>query len=130
MSQARVSDKRINEAHFSRNRAIKLNSAKLNRAELSLYVPSLFRKPSDSHSDQNSTVGAPNNNTAKISKSVEIDIEKYDELLNKRDITAEQRNEALQALWAIIIAFVELGFSVSPTEEAIKSRKSTDSRII
>lgn len=47
--------------------------------------------------------------------SMEVDFERYAPLLEDADITDEQKRELLQALWSIIIGFVDLGFEVVPS---------------
>ena len=39
-----------------------------------------------------------------------IDVEKYQSWLNEPGLSDEQKVEFLQALWSIVVAFVELGF--------------------
>lgn len=49
---------------------------------------------------------------------VEIDVERYQALLDDPDLTPEQQRQCLEALWSIITAFVELGFNVHPMSHA------------
>lgn len=49
-------------------------------------------------------------------KHLEIDVERYQHFLDHLD--ADQRDEALRALWQIIVAFVDLGFGVHPMQQA------------
>lgn len=51
-------------------------------------------------------------------RSVEIDVEKYQAYLDDPSLSDDQKEEIIHALWTIIIAFVELGFGVSPTQQA------------
>jgi hypothetical protein len=48
---------------------------------------------------------------------VTVDVEKYQRFLDETDMTEEQKAEFLQALWSIIVTFVELGFGVHPLQE-------------
>jgi hypothetical protein len=48
---------------------------------------------------------------------VRVDVEKYQAFLDGADLTDAQKEELLQALWAIMVSFVELGFGVSPMQE-------------
>lgn len=48
---------------------------------------------------------------------VRVDVEKYQAFLDGADLTDAQREEFLQALWSIMVSFVELGFGVSPMQE-------------
>src|SRR6056297_2391957 len=45
---------------------------------------------------------------------VRVDVDKYQALLDSADMTDAQKEEYLQALWSIILAFVEMGFGVHP----------------
>lgn len=56
--------------------------------------------------------------SAKKSLSVEVDFERYTPLLESADISEDQKHELLQALWSIIIGFVDLGFEVTPASYA------------
>jgi hypothetical protein len=46
-----------------------------------------------------------------------IDIGRYQTFLDQSGYSDEQKEEFLQALWAIIVAFVDLGFGVHPLQE-------------
>lgn len=46
-----------------------------------------------------------------------VDVEKYQAYLDGSDMTEAQKEEFLQALWSIIVSFVELGFGVHPLQE-------------
>lgn len=48
--------------------------------------------------------------------SLTVDVEKYQAYLDGADMTEEQKKEFLQALWSIIVSFVELGFGVHPVQ--------------
>jgi hypothetical protein len=48
---------------------------------------------------------------------VTVDVEKYQRYLDETDMTDDQKAEFLQALWSIIVTFVELGFGVHPLQE-------------
>jgi len=48
---------------------------------------------------------------------VRVDVEKYQAFLDGADLTDAQKEELLQALWAIMVSFVEMGFGVSPVQE-------------
>ena len=41
---------------------------------------------------------------------VSVDVEKYKAFLDGSDMTESQKEEFLQALWSIVVTFVELGF--------------------
>lgn len=46
-----------------------------------------------------------------------VDVERYQAFLDGSDMTEAQKEEFLQALWSIIVSFVELGFGVHPLQE-------------
>jgi hypothetical protein len=50
-------------------------------------------------------------------KTLSIDVERYQHMLDEPGLTEDQKREALEALWSIIIAFVELGYGVHPVQE-------------
>jgi len=49
---------------------------------------------------------------------VEIDFEKYFEFTKDFDMTEDQQRALLQALHAIMLAFVDMGFDLSPVQDA------------
>ena len=57
---------------------------------------------------------------------VRVDIEKYQALLDSADMTDAQKEEYLQALWSIIVAFVEMGFGVHPLQEVCGKDHETE----
>jgi len=46
-----------------------------------------------------------------------VDAERYQAFLDGSNMTDAEKEEILQALWSIIMSFVELGFEVRPLEE-------------
>lgn len=48
---------------------------------------------------------------------VTVDVEKYQTWMDDPDLSEEQKAEFLQALWSIVVTFVELGFGVHPLQE-------------
>ena len=48
---------------------------------------------------------------------VRFDVERYDQLLDQPDLTTEQKREFLEAMWNLIVGFVDLGFQVEPLDE-------------
>lgn len=56
---------------------------------------------------------------AEVAKPViTLDIEKYQHFLDNSGMNPEERRAFLEALWSIIVAFVDLGFGVHPLQEA------------
>jgi len=47
-----------------------------------------------------------------------LDVSLYEEYLADSDLTADQRREFLEALWTIVVSFVELGFGIHPVQQA------------
>ncbi len=50
--------------------------------------------------------------------SLTLDAARYDEYLADSDLTEEQKQEFLEALWNIIVSFVDLGFGIDTTQAA------------
>lgn len=48
---------------------------------------------------------------------IHVDVEKYQHLLDESGMNNEQKREVLEALWSMIVAFVDLGFGVHPMQE-------------
>jgi len=48
---------------------------------------------------------------------VAVDIKKYQTWIDNSDLSEEHKEEFLQALWSIVVTFVELGFGVHPLQE-------------
>lgn len=55
---------------------------------------------------------------AETMKSLSLDVEKYQALLDGSDMTDEEKDEYLRTLWSIIVSFVDLGFFVQPYENS------------
>lgn len=66
----------------------------------------------------NSGRGDVLDNSATHPKStLTVDVEKYQAYLDGSGMTEAQKEEFLQAMWSIIVSFVELGFGVHPLQE-------------
>jgi hypothetical protein len=59
---------------------------------------------------------ASENTTARPMPIMTLDVEKYQAYLDDADMTQAQKDEFLQALWSIIVSFVDLGFGVHPLQ--------------
>lgn len=55
-----------------------------------------------------------------------VDVEKYQAYLDSAAMTDAQKEEFLQAMWAIIVSFVEMGFGVHPLQEVCGKVQETD----
>jgi len=51
-------------------------------------------------------------------RHLEVDVAHYEAYLDDPALSARERAEIIKSLWTIISAFVELGFSVHPTQQA------------
>lgn len=60
-------------------------------------------------------------------KTLKVDIEKYQAWLDDPALSEQQREQMLEALWQIILCFVDLGFGVSPLENACGQVAESDS---
>ncbi|MBL4839072.1 MAG: hypothetical protein JKY34_16005 [Kordiimonadaceae bacterium] len=52
---------------------------------------------------------------------ITVDYEKYSPLLNDPDLTEDQKREFLQAVWNVVVGFVDLGFGVHPIQQVQNS---------
>lgn len=57
--------------------------------------------------------------------SIGVDTAYYQRFLDDYDIPDEQKRELIEALWAIIVQFIDLGFGVHPVE-AVQDQSQTD----
>ena len=48
---------------------------------------------------------------------VTVDLEKYQAMLATVDLSPQQKEDFLRAMWSIMMTFVELGFGVHPLQE-------------
>ena len=58
---------------------------------------------------------------AKAMPVLTIDYEKYAQLLDEADVSEDQQREFIEAIWNIVVSFVDLGFGVHPVQEAQKA---------
>lgn len=56
-------------------------------------------------------------------KSLQIDVAKYQAMLDAPDLSASQKEQVIKALWQIIACFVDLGYGVSPLQLACGERE-------
>lgn len=54
---------------------------------------------------------------AKSQRRVTVDVEAYQNYLDGSGMSDTQKREFLEAVWSIIVNFVELGFGVHPLQE-------------
>ncbi|MBG6211354.1 hypothetical protein IWQ49_006038 [Labrenzia sp. EL_126] len=72
------------------------------------------RRARDSESDPGSS-----------QRILEIDTEKYQRYLDESDLTPAQKQQVIEALWSIVVNFVELGFGVHPVQQVTENHKET-----
>ena len=49
---------------------------------------------------------------------ITVDYGKYEHFLETADLSEDQKREFIDALWSIIVSFVDLGFGVHPAQQA------------
>ncbi len=49
-------------------------------------------------------------------KRLEVDLERYQTYLDNNDLTDEQTADFVNALWTVIVAFVDLGYGIHPVQ--------------
>jgi hypothetical protein len=64
---------------------------------------------------KDTTTESANNTTH---KALTLDLEKYQAMLDAPDMTDAQKEELLTALWSIMVAFVDLGFELKPSQNS------------
>jgi len=52
-----------------------------------------------------------------VRHSLQLDVEYYKDLLEGTDLDDAQKEQVIEALWKIIVSFVELGFDVHPAQQ-------------
>lgn len=55
-------------------------------------------------------------------QTLRLDVAKYEAYLADTDLTEDEKRAFLEALWSVIISFVDLGFSVLPCEKTIENK--------
>lgn len=68
------------------------------------------------------------NTTAPKKPILTVDVEKYQAFLDGADMSEAQKEEFLQALWSIMVSFVDLGFGVHPLQEVCEKDAISESR--
>jgi hypothetical protein len=57
---------------------------------------------------------------------VTFDVSRYEHFLEDQGLSAEQKRAMLEALWSIIVSFVDLGFGVHPVQQACGQNDDED----
>lgn len=50
-------------------------------------------------------------------RALTLDIDLYQSYLDEADLSEDERHAYLEALWRVIVGFIDLGFTVKPSEE-------------
>ena len=48
---------------------------------------------------------------------LKLDVARYEELLDDCDMSVEERAALLEAMWNIVVSFVDLGFDLHPLQQ-------------
>lgn len=56
--------------------------------------------------------------TDKSHPVIAFDVERYQHFLDDQGLSADQKRAMLEALWSIIVGFVDLGFGIHPVQQA------------
>lgn len=59
----------------------------------------------------------PGMNVSPTGRRVEVDVAAYEHFLEGADLTEDEKREIIEALWSIIVSFVDLGFGVHPVQQ-------------
>lgn len=57
-----------------------------------------------------------------------LNVDDYRHYVEDMGLSPEQEQELLEALWTIIVSFVDLGFGIEPVQQAMKDRVRKDVR--
>lgn len=49
-------------------------------------------------------------------KRLEVDLERYQTYLDESDLSHEQKTDFVNALWTVIVAFVDFGYGIHPVQ--------------
>ena len=56
--------------------------------------------------------------SSNVRSCFQLDMAKYESLLGDTDIPQEHKREMINALWSIVVAFVEAGYGTHPVQQA------------
>lgn len=68
------------------------------------------------------THGDAHPTTGKRRRRMEIDVERYQALLDSSELTAAQKHDLIRTLWTIIGVVTDLGLEVSPAQAVLSER--------
>jgi hypothetical protein len=69
------------------------------------------------HFNNSERGGVPETAAAHPKRIVTVDVEKYQAYLDGSGMTDAEKKAYLEALWSLIVSFVDLGFGVHPLQE-------------
>lgn len=55
-------------------------------------------------------------------KTLFLDIEKYQDMLDDNDMSETQKHEFLKTMWNLIVTFVDMGYGVHPAQQALDAQ--------
>lgn len=61
------------------------------------------------------------NEFSRQTKHIEIDVVKYQAMLDDSDVAESVKEQFIRDLWSVICGWVELGFNVSPVQQALNA---------
>jgi len=77
------------------------------------------------------TTNQPNSTTKNGLPALSIDWELYGRYLDDSDLSEADKRACIEALWSIMVSFVDMGFHLAPVpdiSETIQSTNSTDGK--
>ncbi|MBK9584602.1 MAG: hypothetical protein IPO55_01610 [Alphaproteobacteria bacterium] len=60
--------------------------------------------------------------------AIAFDVERYERYLEDQGLSEDQKRAMLEALWSIIVSFVDLGFGIHPAQSACGQNGEEDSQ--
>ena len=57
---------------------------------------------------------------------LELDFEAYAPFLEDADISDDDKRQLIEALWSVVVSFVQLGYGLSPVQQALEARQLAD----
>ena len=57
---------------------------------------------------------------------LELDFEAYAPFLEDADISDDDKRQLIETLWSLVVSFVQLGYGLSPVQQALEVRQSAE----
>jgi hypothetical protein len=96
--------------------------------DIKKYSSPAWRKTMKDKFNTSERGNALENTAAPAPPTLTVDVEKYQAFLDGADMTEAQKEEFLQALWSIIVSFVDLGFGVHPLQAVCENEPISESK--